>query len=112
MANAKTPSENASNRALLIASSTYFGNAALAFPKQAAAIVTACSTLPILFAPHSTARTTISSPRKLPSRRAAAGNGGRSVDAAMAGTAQAAIFTEALLEAEHARLAEIKSVTK
>jgi hypothetical protein len=43
---------------------------------------------------------------------AAAGTGGRSVDAAMAGTAQAAIFTEALLEAEHARLAEIKSVTK
>ena len=43
---------------------------------------------------------------------AAAGTGGRSVDAAMAGTARAAIFTEALLEAEHARLAEIKAVTK
>jgi hypothetical protein len=43
---------------------------------------------------------------------AAAGNVGRSLDAAMAGTAQAAIFTEALLEAERARLAEIKAVTK
>jgi hypothetical protein len=30
----------------------------------------------------------------------------------MAGTAQAAIFTEALLEVEHARLSEIKSVAK
>jgi hypothetical protein len=38
--------------------------------------------------------------------------GGRSTDAAMAGTAQAAIFTEALLEVEHARLSEIKAVTK
>jgi hypothetical protein len=44
--------------------------------------------------------------------RSDAGFGGRSVDGAMAATAQAAIFTEALLEAEHARLAEIKSVTK
>jgi hypothetical protein len=32
-------------------------------------------------------------------------------DAAMAGVAQNAIFTEALLNALHARLAEIKSVT-
>ena len=30
----------------------------------------------------------------------------------MAQTAQAAIFTEALLNAEHARLEEIKAVTK
>lgn len=36
----------------------------------------------------------------------------RSADAAMAQTAQTAIFTEALLAAEHARLAEIKTVTK
>jgi hypothetical protein len=36
----------------------------------------------------------------------------RAADAAMAQTARAAIFTEALLEAQHARLAEIKSVTK
>jgi hypothetical protein len=37
---------------------------------------------------------------------------GRAADAAMAQTAQAAIFSEALLNAEHARLAEIKAVTK
>lgn len=33
-------------------------------------------------------------------------------DAAMAGVAQKAIFQEALLSAMHARLAEIKSVTR
>lgn len=37
---------------------------------------------------------------------------GRSADAAMAETAQAAIFTEVLLSAERARLAEIKAVAK
>jgi hypothetical protein len=37
---------------------------------------------------------------------------GRSSDAAMAQTAQAAIFTEALIAAEHARLAEIKAVAR
>jgi hypothetical protein len=37
---------------------------------------------------------------------------GRSADAAMAQTAQAAIFMEALLEAERARFEEIKTVTK
>jgi len=37
---------------------------------------------------------------------------GRTADAAMAQTAQAALFTEALLSAEHARLAEIKTVVK
>ncbi len=42
----------------------------------------------------------------------AGASGGRRADAAMAKTAQAAIFTEALLEAEHARLAEIKAVTR
>lgn len=40
------------------------------------------------------------------------GRPGRSADAAMAQTAQAAIFTEALLAAEKARFAEIKAVTK
>jgi hypothetical protein len=40
------------------------------------------------------------------------GHGGRSADAAMAHTAQAALFTEALLAAEHARLEEVKSVAK
>lgn len=38
--------------------------------------------------------------------------GGRSADAAMAQTAQAAIFTEVLLAAEKARLEEIKGVVK
>jgi hypothetical protein len=37
---------------------------------------------------------------------------GRSADAAMARTAEAAIFTEALLAAERARFEEIKAVTK
>lgn len=42
----------------------------------------------------------------------AGGNAARSADAAMAQTAQAAIFTEALLGTERARLEEIKAVTK
>jgi hypothetical protein len=37
---------------------------------------------------------------------------GRRADAAMAQTARAAIFTEALLSATHARFEEIKMVTK
>lgn len=40
------------------------------------------------------------------------GTSGRSADAAMARTAQAAIFTEALLSAQHARLEEIKTVAR
>ncbi|HTU69659.1 MAG TPA: hypothetical protein VMF11_05000 [Candidatus Baltobacteraceae bacterium] len=44
--------------------------------------------------------------------RANAGEGGRTADAAMAQTARAAIFDEALLGAVHARLEEIKAVTK
>jgi len=44
--------------------------------------------------------------------RANAGAADRSADAAMAQTARAAIFKEALLGAVHARLAELKSVTK
>ena len=40
------------------------------------------------------------------------GRSGRSADAAMAQTAQAALFTEALLSAEHARLEEIKTVSR
>ncbi len=44
--------------------------------------------------------------------RANAGEGGRTADAAMAQTAQAAIFNEALLGALHARLEEVKAVTK
>lgn len=53
--------------------------------------------------------------RDAQSRVAAANAGGRSgrtADAAMARTAQAAIFTEVLLSAEHARLEEIKSVSR
>ncbi|MDQ6931053.1 MAG: hypothetical protein M3126_10360 [Candidatus Eremiobacteraeota bacterium] len=38
--------------------------------------------------------------------------GAPATDATMAGLAQAAIFSEALLSAMHARLAEIKAVTK
>ena len=45
-------------------------------------------------------------------RANAGGVAGRSADAAMAQTARAAIFTEALLEAQRARFAEIKSVSK
>jgi hypothetical protein len=41
-----------------------------------------------------------------------AGGAGRSTDGAMAQTAQAAIFTEALLGAMHARLSEVKTVTR
>jgi hypothetical protein len=44
--------------------------------------------------------------------RADAGGMGRGAAAAMATTAQAAIFTEALLAAEHARLEEVKAVAK
>lgn len=40
------------------------------------------------------------------------GGGGRSAGAALAATAEAATFAEALLAAEHARLEEIKMVTR
>jgi len=45
-------------------------------------------------------------------RANAGGDAGRAADAAMAQTAQAAIFDEALLAATRARLAEISAVTK
>lgn len=41
-----------------------------------------------------------------------AGHGARSADAAMAETARAAIFSEALMNAVHARLSEVKAVTR
>ena len=44
--------------------------------------------------------------------RANAGATGRGADAAMADTAQAAIFDEALMNAFHARLNELKAVTR
>jgi hypothetical protein len=40
------------------------------------------------------------------------GSGGRAADAAMGQVAQTAIFTEALISAEHARFEEIKAVAK
>jgi hypothetical protein len=45
-------------------------------------------------------------------RANAGGSAGRAADAAMAATADAAIFTEALIGAERARFSEIKAVTK
>ena len=45
-------------------------------------------------------------------RANAGAKSGRHADAAMAQTAQAAIFTEALLGIERARLTALKSVTK
>jgi hypothetical protein len=42
----------------------------------------------------------------------AGSDAGRSADSAMAQTARAALFSEALLAAEHARFEEIKTVTK
>jgi hypothetical protein len=42
----------------------------------------------------------------------AGASGGRAFGAAMAATAQAALFTEALLAAQHARLEELKAVTR
>ena len=44
--------------------------------------------------------------------QANAGRSGRSTDAAMAQSAKAAVFQEALLSAMHERLSEIKAVTK
>jgi hypothetical protein len=38
--------------------------------------------------------------------------GGGRIDGAMAGVAQQTLFTEAILNAVHSRLAEIKSVTR
>lgn len=45
-------------------------------------------------------------------RANAGGDAGRAADAAMAQTAQAAIFSEALLGVERARFEAIKAVTK
>ena len=45
-------------------------------------------------------------------RANAGADAGRHADAAMAATAQAAIFTEALLGAQRARFEEIKTVTR
>lgn len=45
-------------------------------------------------------------------RANAGGQAGRSADAAMAKTAQAAIFSEALLAAQRARFEEVKAVTR
>ncbi len=60
----------------------------------------------------SEARTRLREAQESVARANAGGATGRSADAAMAQTAQAAIFTEVLLAAERARFAEIKAVTK
>jgi hypothetical protein len=58
------------------------------------------------------ARTHLQQAQAAVARANAGGSSGRSADTAMAQTAQAAIFEEALLNAEHARFEEIKAVTK
>jgi len=58
------------------------------------------------------ARTRLNDAQAAVARANAGENSGRAADAAMAQTAQAAIFSEALLNAERARLAEIKAVTR
>jgi hypothetical protein len=58
------------------------------------------------------ARTSLRDAHSAVAQSNAGGSAGRSADAAMARTAQTAIFTEALLAAEHARFVEIKLVTK
>ena len=45
-------------------------------------------------------------------RANASGSAGRAADAAMARAAEAALFTEALLSAQRARLAEIQTAAK
>lgn len=58
------------------------------------------------------ARERLSSAQAAVAHANAGGEAGRAADAAMAQTAQAAIFDEALLAATRARLAEIAAVTK
>lgn len=58
------------------------------------------------------ARTELHDAQSAVAAAGADGGSSRTADAAMAKTAQAAIFTEALLGAEHARLAEIKGVAR
>ncbi len=58
------------------------------------------------------ARAELGDAQEVVARANAGKEAGRSADAAMAQTAAAAIFSEALLNAEHARFEEIKAVTK
>lgn len=58
------------------------------------------------------ARTRLNAAQAAVARANAGGDAGRAADAAMAQTAQAAIFDEALLAATRARLAEVSAVTK
>ncbi|HEY5425504.1 MAG TPA: hypothetical protein VIJ77_03045 [Candidatus Tumulicola sp.] len=58
------------------------------------------------------ARTRLLDAQAAVARANAGGETGRAADAAMARTAQAAIFSEALLGAQRARFEEIKAVTK
>jgi hypothetical protein len=59
-----------------------------------------------------TARRNISEAQAAIARANSGKEAGRGADAAMAQTAQAAIFSEALLNAERARFEEIKAVAK
>jgi hypothetical protein len=59
-----------------------------------------------------TARERLSDAQRAVARANAGSDAGRSADAAMAETARAALFSEALLAAERARFEEIRTVTK
>lgn len=58
------------------------------------------------------ARSRLGEAQNAVARSNAGAQAGRSADAAMARTAQAAIFAEALFAADRARFEEIKAVTK
>ncbi|MBV8491709.1 MAG: hypothetical protein JO199_14380 [Candidatus Eremiobacteraeota bacterium] len=58
------------------------------------------------------ARATLLAAQREVARANAGANGGRAMGVAMATTARAAIFTEALLTAERSRLEELKAVTR
>jgi hypothetical protein len=58
------------------------------------------------------ARERLSAAAQMIARANAGRDAGRGADAAMAQTARVALFSEALLAAEHARFEEIKAVTK
>ena len=58
------------------------------------------------------ARTALRAAQRAVAEANAGSNGGRGFGTAMAATARAALFTEALLAAERARLEELKTVTR
>src|SRR5580658_1031059 len=107
IANANTPSVKASKRLLFISSQLRRCALAIVHPYAHAMFDVADS----LRGGLESAATRLQQAQRIVAR-ANAGEGGRSADAAMAQTAQAAIFDEALLGAMHARLEELKAVTK